>query len=281
MEQRREPITSWRDLQNWYYSELRTSTTRRWLFRGQRCWEWQLTTKLERVAGRFGVSLKKLPLIEKELCEEFQRHYHRYANKVPDKKDTIRWLTLMQHYGAPTRLLDWTYSFYVGVFFPIEHAEPCHECALWILDNDWYWKRAKQKLPNRIRQMIDRDPERGKSLGTYQAVMAHKKPLVVPSNPWELDERLAVQQGVSLMPLDLTRSFEKNLSTSATEVDTSDKFFRLKLCVNKTFFTEAISELQRMNITRLSLFPGLDGLAHSLENLPAMPHRFLDKDDLS
>jgi hypothetical protein len=29
---------------------------------------------------------------------------------TPDQDDWLEWIALMQHYGAPTRFLDWTYS---------------------------------------------------------------------------------------------------------------------------------------------------------------------------
>jgi hypothetical protein len=35
-----------------------------------------------------------------------------------------------------------------------------------------------------------------------------------------------------------------------------------------------LSNLQRMNITRLTLYPGLHGLAQHYENAVAMPHLF-------
>jgi len=37
---------------------------------------------------------------------------------------------------------------------------------------------------------------------------------------------------------------------------------------------ECLKELYRMNLTRATLYPGLDGLAQSLENAIAMPHLF-------
>lgn len=49
---------------------------------------------------------------------------------------------------------------------------------------------------------------------------------------------------------------------------------KLELIGSNHFLRDTLSELQRMNITRLSLFPGIDGLAQSLENLIVMPDRF-------
>jgi FRG domain len=36
-------------------------------------------------------------------------------------KDDLTWLALMQHYAIPTRLLDFTYSPFVGLYFAIQN----------------------------------------------------------------------------------------------------------------------------------------------------------------
>lgn len=99
-----------------------------WLFRGHRCPEWKLETSLERASRRCGQDEAEY---EKAVWGEFRRHAHSYLQRVPADSDTFEWLALMQHYGAPTRLLDFTYSFWIALFFAFEEAnEDCAVVAL-------------------------------------------------------------------------------------------------------------------------------------------------------
>jgi hypothetical protein len=49
----------------------------------------------------------------------------------PDNNDYIGWLSLAQHYGLPTRLLDWTENPLVGAYFAVER--PDDDGCIWAL----------------------------------------------------------------------------------------------------------------------------------------------------
>jgi hypothetical protein len=224
---------------------------------------------------RFRLPLAQAPRLQERLLREFKRHLHRYSSDCPSEADELRWLALMQHHGAPTRLVDCTYSFFVGLFFAIEDAKPNDRVALWALDHDWLWDVAKKELPHTLVRQIQNDPSGGKGPESIAGLFQTPRQLVIPVNPLDLDERLAVQQGVFLTSLDLTRRLPAVIqdlgSATARALYVRKRTIRCSLA----FLQEALSELQRMNITRLSLFPGVDGLAMSLGNLLAMPYRFL------
>jgi hypothetical protein len=48
--------------------------------------------------------------------------------------DKWDWYFLMQHHGAPTRLLDWTDGALLGLYFAVRENEGYHDAAVWALD---------------------------------------------------------------------------------------------------------------------------------------------------
>lgn len=253
-------IGSWPALQAVY--ERLTRSKRRWVFRGQKE-PWPLKSSLERVArDRFQEPFSKLRYVEERVTREFQRHFHRYSNIQVAEADGLRWLAIMQHHGAPTRLLDWTYSFHVALYFAAESAALGKEGVIWAIDLDWCWRVAEAAIPKAMTkyQVNDKDLEATRDL------LSSDRRLLVALSPFSLDERIAVQQGLFLAPLDMTRTFEASLNAMQGSGDGRGNVRGIRIRWNKAFLTKTITELQRMNINRRSLYPGLDGLATGLHN---------------
>ena len=109
----------------------------RWIFRGQKKGSYDLQPSIEREAEP---PMPWAALEYKILFEEFQPTARMLMDPggLPESEDMLSWLALMQHYGSPTRLLDFTLSPYVALYFAFrdrtrEEMSSSH-VAVWAID---------------------------------------------------------------------------------------------------------------------------------------------------
>jgi hypothetical protein len=165
----RTPIFQTVTLSSW--EELHKFASRRgWLFRGERTTAWQLKTSLERCCDRVGVKPKMRRTIEGRIIREFRRAYHQFSPQVPERESTVEWLSIMQHHGAPSRLLDFTYSVYVAAYFAVEEADD--DSVVWAINGPWALQRAaallkaagKNQTESMFKPFMDKDEKLAESL---------------------------------------------------------------------------------------------------------------------
>src|SRR5262245_17763075 len=118
-------------------------------FRGQANSEWQLTPSLDRQLG----SSEFLFVVERERAalEEFRTHAHLYLTPhiISRTNDLLGWWTLMQHYGVPTRVLDWSMSVFIATYFAVDtHWDK--PGAVWLFDMGMLgaWTQEKYGVPD-------------------------------------------------------------------------------------------------------------------------------------
>jgi len=95
------------------------------IFRGQANARWRLESSLERVVGKRW-SEATARKFEDYSIQQFQSKFHLYDRENLQPCTKLAWLAVMQHYGVPTRLLDFTESPYVALYFALE-AYPATE----------------------------------------------------------------------------------------------------------------------------------------------------------
>lgn len=107
------------------------------VFRGQGNAEWPLSTSLARMVESHHPNYldKLMPAVyEQEMMDDFQWKYPSYEKThIPAKDEAIEWLSLMQHYGSPTRMLDFSYSMYIALFMAIDGSFH-QKSAIWALN---------------------------------------------------------------------------------------------------------------------------------------------------
>jgi hypothetical protein len=253
-----------------------------WIYRGQRDKRKRLRTTLERACESYEVPLDKAGVIEDILLRDFRRKYHHYSQHVPDKINTLEWLSVMQHYGAPTRLLDFTYSFYVAVYFALENVlgkeETDNGYAVWAVNGDWSVNESAKLFESSpkeyefLKEPLEDEKDKAEA---FETIFRREFPrsFACPQNPFRLNERLTIQKGVFMCPGNVTLPFENNLCV----LPGYEKAENIKkIIIPHRLRRKVLGRLYDMNITRATLFPGLDGFAQSLK--VSMPKRWDLKD---
>lgn len=171
----RPPVRTWIEFQ----SVLEPYLDGGHLFRGVTNVDFALIPTVGRQAFRYS------PSTEREIFQQFQREALPYM-KVRPSSDW-EWLALAQHHGIPTRLLDWSESPFVSLFFAVSGGDS-RDAALYIVE------KPLQADVNRFSSPLDIDPN---------TVLFYYPGYVTP--------RLVSQRGVFTVHSDPTKPFTKNI----------------------------------------------------------------------
>jgi len=253
-----------------------------WVFRGQTDMNWGLSTNMERRAKIYACSPDYFKDRENFILFQFQRHAFQYFSSPPDKGELLDWLALLQHHGGPTRLLDFTYSFYVAAFFALENSNS--DSAIWAINIEKI-EEMMDEITNSEYDTDELDDPKVKNLVIATDVLKGNQQykMVINVEPKQLHERLVTQQGLFLFPCDISCSFLENLKNTFSPDDLPsnsiersmsigdsiewDQIFEspvIKIIIPRQSYKAGLSDLKDMNITSSTLFPGLDGYARSL-----------------
>jgi hypothetical protein len=88
-----------------------------WIFRGHSSAFWSLKASVHRLSADTAFPVEELVERERRLLDEFKRRARTFL-PMPPSSDW-EWLVLAQHFGLPTRLLDWTENPLVALFFAV------------------------------------------------------------------------------------------------------------------------------------------------------------------
>ncbi|MHB8838964.1 MAG: FRG domain-containing protein [Gemmatimonadaceae bacterium] len=201
-----------------------------------------------------GLSGRAWASFERDAAIEFQlRAPTRYA-RCPAPNASTDWLVLMQHYGLPTRLLDWTESVLVALYFACEDRHECDGALFAIGPQDL--NRATIGIPRiafpyapAVVQLVD------------QVFQEEKRfhDVAVAFVPQELDSRVMLQQSAFTIhgsPLALNRF------PAWTD-------FGVRWEIPGGLKASLRRDLRDLGMQRSTLFPDLQNLARHLETAAA------------
>jgi hypothetical protein len=257
----RPPIFKVYRLNSWdqFLKTITDSPFSNWAFRGQRKEQWPLDSALSRYFRAFHLDRRAWAQQEGRILRVFKRKAHQFLAQPPEPDDDFQWLALMQHHGAPTRLLDFTWSPYVGAFFALERATS--DAAVWALNPAYISaggirRSAKLRKPTVTSQTMD--PRRPGNFARY--FLKGTREFIWLGEPDTMNRRLIAQSGTFVLPGALDRPVEEIAREYPDPQNMLAKFILPAARVRET----GLRELYRMNITYATLFPDLDGLARSL-----------------
>jgi len=98
------------------------SSTHAW-FRGQSNATWSLLPRLYRPTENASR--------ERQMFRDFKLRAPAFIGNPPE--NDMELLFIMQHYSMPTRLLDWTESHLVALFFAVEQQDTAVDAAVWVI----------------------------------------------------------------------------------------------------------------------------------------------------
>ena len=245
-------ITNWAD----FKSHVNDRNMPSWIYRGQADSSWPVLSSISRYYRDFNVHEKSWEFQEKRVLRIFKRKAHHFLNHLPDDEDSYEWLALMQHFGTPTRLIDFTFSPYVAAYFALSSST--NDCAVWALFPPVFDTEKEIEL-------LDSEIINPKDLslripGNYEEyLLPGSKTFVLQGEPERMNQRLIAQAGTFIIPSVLNKPIEDILLNYPDGISGIKKFI-----LKKSIRDEAMLDLYRSNITEATLFPGIDGMAKSL-----------------
>ncbi|HLZ41074.1 MAG TPA: FRG domain-containing protein [Candidatus Sulfotelmatobacter sp.] len=245
-------VSNWSELQVKLYEDSWQPSLKRFrspfAFRGLSNSSFIPETTLTRLGGEYH-------LRERSLLRNFRKYAHRSAIQ----RDSLwNWISLGQHHGLPSRLLDWSFSPYVALHFAtVNRAEWANDAMIWCVD----CVKIKKYLPAKLQRSLkeaDSDVLTVEMLDQVAPTLhclerLSKKPFVAFFEPPSLDDRIIHQAAL------FSVSSRADLSVSQWFYAHREIFHRI--IIPAQLKQEIRDKLDQANINERTLFPGLDGLS--------------------
>lgn len=198
------------------------------------------------------------PLMEVIYLSKFKSYGIPFVQELPSfpipngQAAYWHWLFMMQHYGVPTRILDWSRDALTGLFFALDgrgENDKGKDAAVWILNpvrlNEAFSFHSFVKpgyIPNVDEEVVNL------YFGPNAEILANKKPAAVigPLN----NPHIVAQKGVFTVFPHEREITPLNLFTDASN-------YLLEICVAEDKIPLILEQLQRYGVTHFTLYPDI------------------------
>jgi hypothetical protein len=201
--------------------------------------------------------------LEKNVINRFRERSIPYVNK--ELTNDLEVFFFMQHYGVPTRLLDWTENPFVALFFALidgaknNRKEYKEDAIVWIV-NPIKWNNhllSDQGHQSGILNIDDSQLNAFKPPADYKIIPIYPVAIYGSYN----STRIVAQRGAFFI-------FGKQKKTmEAVYKDSFSENCLIKLIIEKDKREKIKKELLDSGITESVVFPDLDGLAKEIKRL--------------
>jgi hypothetical protein len=222
--------------------------------RGQANMSWPLMPSLLRYARNR--SEKDVLEMEASATKMFRTAAWAFApqTRLPDDDDVVEWWMLMQHYGAPTRILDWSGSPFVALYFAVID-EPTKDAAVWFFDAQAFADNTGLSNGNFFKETPD----------LWSHFMRPNNPdKIHTARPDRPTGRIIAQNGLMALSENPKDDHGKTIDKVLTGSGRS-RVQHGRLIIPAERKALFLMNLINMNIRASTLFPGLDGLGRDVK----------------
>jgi hypothetical protein len=191
-----------------------------------------------------------------EFCDTVEQAYL----QGPMPKDRIKTLPILRHYGAPTRLLDWTWSPLVALYFAAAH-EHGKDGAIWWFDQSAFDAQVHMKWKEHDMEKYREQKPDGKIDLNTTAFNSDGRPWISPLRCTVPFHRIGVQQGFFTVAGRLGYDHGDRIEDLLTKTNETGR-----IIVPRELKAEILHRLRLRGIDAKSLdYPGADAVGQDLK----------------
>jgi FRG domain len=242
---------------------------RGYIYRGQADVKWSLQPSLTRLCHLLAFDKARSLDVERRILQRFaeRAHLHLPSHVIP-RGGLVNWWTVMQHYSAPTRILDWTHSPLVALYFAV-NTKWTTDGAVWIVHIGSLVKYSNQRYGEIKDWELEDEGIEDQTDTLFRS--ENPPPRIISFDRTLLTDRMAAQQGTFTICQDLlidhAHAIAEVLPAPEPKGSGEAPIYRVKVIIPMTLKQEFLKRLHLMNITASALFPGIDGLGREIEEL--------------